>query len=197
MTIYDLLFIFVVLTTIGVLFAMGFLFVSGQRDKTWSVLRYLSAGWVAYMTLVVTVSTSMPQRVLTAGEARCFDDWCLTILNAKPVNAEQVNVRLLIASRARRVFQREKGIRLSMVDNSGRRYGGISNCRGARLDAMLGPGEQRQTNCFFEFPNPPKQVSVLIEHADGFPIRWFIVGEEAWFRKPTIVRLPLGKITDG
>jgi hypothetical protein len=32
-------------------------------------------------------------------------------------------------------------------------------------------------------------VIVVIAHEGGFPIGWFIIGYDTWFRKPPIVRL--------
>jgi hypothetical protein len=196
MTVFDLLFIGLFLTTVASLLLMLFLFANGRGDGAWRLARYLSAGWLAYMTLVVAVSTSVPQRVLHAGEARCFDDWCITVLGAEPAGAAHLKVRVTISSRARRAVQRESGIRLSLLDESGldesgRRRGTLAACSPVSLDARLEPGEARETNCLFDFRGETRRVSLVIGHADGFPIRWFIIGEEAWFRKPTVVYLPV------
>jgi len=31
---------------------------------------------------------------------------------------------------------------------------------------------------------------VVFAHEGGFPIAWFIIGYDTWFRKPTLVQLP-------
>jgi hypothetical protein len=41
----------------------------------------------------------------------------------------------------------------------------------------------------FEVPANTGRLAAVIDHEGGFPIGWFIIGYETWFRKPTIVWL--------
>ncbi len=95
---------------------------------------------------------------------------------------------LRIFSRARRVSQRENNLVVYLTDDRNRRYDALPDKSAVPFNVQLGPEESMETTRTFEAPGDAKHVGAVIAHEGGFPIAWFIVGEEAWFRKPTVVQ---------
>jgi hypothetical protein len=123
------------------------------------------------------------------GEPLCSDDWCLTVVHADRT-PDAYRVAFRVSSRALRVTQREYGVHVYLTDVEGRRYEPQAGPSDAPFDVQVGPGEAVETGRRFVLPPEVKPVGVIIRKDGGFPIGWFIIGYETWFRKPTIVRLP-------
>jgi len=56
---------------------------------------------VLYLLALVGVSLGTPDRTLAAGEWKCFDDWCVTLVSA-PRAGDSVTVQLAVQNRGRR-----------------------------------------------------------------------------------------------
>lgn len=193
MTIFDLLFIAIFFATLATLFIAAFFAIRGQGPRAIRILRGYAICACAYLAIVILVSLFLPRRVLSVGDPRCFDDWCITVDNVirKPTPAGiSYNVTLRLSSRARRLSQRENGIVVYLTDNRGRRYDPIPDASAVPLNALLGPQESITATRVFELPADAHEVGLILKHGSGFPIGWFIIGYETWFRKPTIVRFP-------
>ena len=193
LTIFDLLFIVLFLTAAGTLLYIAILAISGRGARARVVLRRFGICAGAYFAILVSASVFWPRTVLRVGERRCFDDWCIGVNSAgrQPADGPDAYlVRLQLSSTALRVTQRENNVIVYMSDDSGRRYDPMPGKSDVPINVQLGPGESRAAARVFEVPAGARDLGLVIDHEGGFPIGWFIIGDETWFHKPTIVRLP-------
>jgi len=193
MNIFDLLFIAAFLATTATLLRAAFLAIRGPRVRALVLLRKLGICAATYLGIVILTSLFLPRTVTQMGDPRCFDDWCITVENAtrRPVGDRVAYlVTLRLSSTARRVSQREKSLAVYLTDDGGRRYNSIPQASDVPFDIQLGPQESVTATRTFEVPAEAQKPGLVITHEGGFPIAWFIVGYESWFRKPALVRLP-------
>ena len=87
------------------------------------------------------------------------------------------------------ISQRELNLAVYLSDDGGRRYDPVQNQSDVPFNVLLGPQESAVARRVFDFPSDAHPNGVVIKHEGGFPIGWFIIGYETWFRKPAIVRL--------
>jgi hypothetical protein len=130
--------------------------------------------------------------VLEVGDRRCFDDWCIAVENASRQEAQggvTYLVTLRLSSSARRVTQRENNVVVYVADRLGRRYDPAPDPSAVAMNVQLGPQESVTATRSFRVPAEARELGMVIDHEGGFPIGWFILGDETWFHKPTIVRL--------
>jgi hypothetical protein len=192
-SIFDLLFIVVFFATVVTLLSAAFLAIRGQAARALVVLRRYCICSGAYFGIVVLTSVFWPRTVLQVGDPRCFDDWCMAVENAsrQPAGGRvSYTVTLRLFSTARRVSQRENDMVVYLADNRGRRYDPAPDKSAVPFNILLGPQEAVTATRIFEVPADAHEPGLVIAHEGGFPIGWFIVGYETWFRKPAIVRLP-------
>jgi len=190
--IFDLLFIVVFCATLVTLFVAASSAIRGRGARARRLLCGYGICACVYLGIVVLVSLFGARRVLNLGDPRCFDDWCISVehVSRKPAHAGiSYIVTLQISSRARRVSQREIGIVVYLTDDRGRRYDPAPDNSAVPLNVLLGPQEAVAATRAFEVPADAREVGLVVSHEGGFPIGWFIVGYETWFRKPTLVRL--------
>ena len=193
MSIFDLLFIVLFLATVSTLLSAAFLASRGRGARALALLRRLGIGAGAYFGIVAIASIFWPRTVLQVGDPRCFDDWCIAVENASRQQAgdrSTYTVTLRLSSAARRISQRENDMAVYLADNRGRRYDPAPNKSDVPLNVRLGPQESVTATRIFEVPADAHEPGLVIAHEGGFPIGWFIIGYETWFRKPAIVRLP-------
>ncbi len=188
MSLFDLLFLAAVAASLfcwvaAALAALRRRAVAIRILKAWSVCAAL------YFAAVILTSAVLPRRVLAMGEARCSDDWCVTVEKAAR-NGGTLTVSLRLESRARRVTQRERDMVVYVSDDRGRRYDPLPDTAEVPLDVQLGPGESVTAQRVFRVPPQARGLGVVVGHEGGFPIGWFIIGYDTWFRKPAIVPLP-------
>ncbi len=146
-----------------------------------------------YFAVIILVSLLAPRRVLRPGDARCFDDWCIAVNRVdRTISGAHIryNVALTLSSRARRISQREKNVVVYLSDTNGHRYDPLPGRSLTPFDVLLQPAETVAATRVFQVPADARDIGIVIAHEGGFPIGWFIIGYETWFRKPTIVRLP-------
>jgi hypothetical protein len=191
MTIFDLVFILVFLTSAVTLIRILYLGLRRRQDKAWRLTKYLGLSLGIYLGLVLIVSLAMPQRTLKVGDQECYDDWCMAVeqverRNAPPGVAYAVTLRL--SSRARRVAQRENGVAFYLVDADGQRYDPAPDQSAPPLNVLLQPQQSVTTPRVFIVPVDAQVRGLAVAHEGGFQIGWFIIGSGP-FRKPTLVRL--------
>ena len=190
MSIFDLLFIALFLTTVVVLLVAGFNAIRGRSSRAIRILgNYLVCAGL-YLGTVVLVSVFSPRRVVAMGEARCFDDWCIAVEGIQRVpmeNGVSYVAKLRVSSTAGRVSQRENNVVVYMTDDRDIRYDPIADRGAVPLNVLLLPQQSVATDRIFHLPADAHPVGIVIGHQGGFPIGWFIIGDEAWFHKPAIV----------
>jgi hypothetical protein len=193
LSVFDLLFLAVFFATVVTLFLAAFSAIRGRGARAIRILRRYGLCAGVYLGIVILVSLFSPRRVLNVGDPKCSDDWCIAVENVSrrpgPAGISYI-VTLRISSRARRVSQRENGVIVYLTDDRGRRYDPIPDSSAVPLNTLLRPQESIQAIRSFEVPRDAHEVGLVVAHGgSGFPISWFIIGYETWF-KPTIVRLP-------
>ncbi|MGA2741889.1 MAG: hypothetical protein ABSG65_31175 [Bryobacteraceae bacterium] len=192
MTIFDLLFIALFLATVVTLLNATLLALRGQGARALAILRRLGIYATAYLAIVAIASIFLPRTVLRVGEPHCFDDWCITVENAARQSAGgsvAYNVALRLSSSARRISQRENNVAVYMTDDRARRYDPQPRQPEVPFNIQLGPQESVTATRIFALPADARKTGLVVTHEGGFPIGWFIIGYETWFRKPAIVWL--------
>jgi hypothetical protein len=193
MTLFDLLFLLLFFVAAFTLSAALWFALHWQFARACRLLLKLLAGAAAYMTIVIAVSLILPRRVIKLGHPLCFDDYCVSVVGftrKSQGSRVEYTVDLRLSSRALRVSQRENNLVVYLTDNSGRRYNPVANNSDLPFTVLLRPQESILVSRSFLVPGAAGEVAAVIGHEGGFPIGWFIVGYDTWFRKPPLVRLP-------
>ena len=192
MTLFDLLFLALLFAAVITLLTAGWLAARKEFRRSRRILARLLACAIAYMAVVVIVSLISPRRVLQANATQCFDDWCIAVAASSHTPQDggtSYHVDLRLSSRARRVSQRENNLLVYLTDRQGQRHDSTA-ASGAPLNALLRPGESVIAGRSFFLPAGAEASGLVITHqGGGFPISWFIIGYDTWFRKPAIVQL--------
>jgi hypothetical protein len=192
MTIFEPLFLLLLLATVVALVTTAIQAMRGRQARALAILRRLCISAAIYLGIVTMVSAASSRRVFHQGDQRCFDDWCITVEDAQRSFSQSTlsyAVTLRLSSRARRVPQRENGTVVYLIDARGRRFDPVAEPSDVPLNALLQPGESAIAKRRFELPADAREVGLIYTHEGGFPIGWFIVGENHWFHGPDIVRL--------
>lgn len=192
MTIFEPLFILLFLSAVASLLLAGVAALSGQRSRALRILRRLVTSAGAYFTIVLLVALFSVPPVHRVGEPICFDDWCLTVADAKqtPAGAAQSwHVSLRISSRAKRIEQRENYAAVFLTDARGGTYRPDPATATVPLDSRVGPGESVDATRTFTLPPDATDVRLVFTHEGGFPIGALIIGENQLFHRTTVVQL--------
>jgi len=192
MLLTDVVFILLFLTAVGTLLTAGVVAAMGKFERSRRMVRRVLVGAAVYMLVVVVVSLILPRRILSLDEHQCFDDWCVAVAGSERTATPaglQYRVDLKLSSRARRVAQRENHLALYLSDGSGRRFDPVSQESDVPFNVLLQPGESVVLTRHFLLPSDDSGVSAVVTHEGGFPIGWFIIGYDTWFRKPPLIRL--------
>ena len=208
---FELLFLVVFLASVVTLAAIIRAVVQGRRQSAVKLLAGYATGAALYLGTVVAVSLGSPQRVLTIGEDRCFDDWCIAVDNvtvtrelgpgerATKANGVFYVVSLRLSNRARGRAQRASSAAVHLMDGRGRRYEysgpgqeafEAQDGPAAPLTATIPVGQFLTTVQVFDLPTDAQDVSLTVEHPVGLSPGLLIIQDEAsLFHQPTIVRL--------
>ena len=189
MTIFEPLFILCVLATVGVLILAAIAMIRGHRSQAVSKLKTLGIAAALYMGVVLAVAIASPRKTYAVGQMQCFDDWCITTTSARRTPQGTVEVNLRLSSRAKRVAQRELGTVVYLVDAQGRRFDPAPDPAIVPLDTRLQPGEAVDAPRRFDVPADARDLGLVYKHEGGFPIQFFIIGENDSIHGPAIVRL--------
>lgn len=194
MTIFDLIFLLALLTsvvTLGLAAIAGF---RGRLMQSLRILRTWGIGALVYCACALAVAFFAPQRVIAIGDPWCFDDWCLTVEGVKssPANgAVSYSADLRISSEARRVSQRALGAWIYLIDDAGHRYAPDSNPTAIPLDVRLGPGESVTTWRTFSVPAGVHHIGLITGHGGPYcGMGVLIIGSGGClFNRPAMIRI--------
>jgi hypothetical protein len=191
MSLFDLLFLVLALTTLISLVAAAALALARRTAQSLRILRRLAIGTVVYFAVVIAVSLFAPRRVLKLGDRQCFDDWCIAATSSSARGSSYL-VNLRISSRARRISQRELNLAVYLTDRDNRRYEPVPQPSDIPFSTLLEPGQSIDLTRLFVVPPSARDLSFVITHEGGFPIGWFIIDYDTWFRKPPLIPLNRG-----
>ena len=190
MTIFDLVFILVFLTSVVSLIRILYLGLRKRRDKAGRLTKYLGLLLGIYFSMVLIVSLALPQRMLKVSDQECFDDWCICVERVEqshtPTNTAYA-VTLRLSSRARRVAQRENGVVVYLVDVDGHRYDPSPDPSALPLNMLLQPQQAVMATRLFTVPTNAQVRGLAIAHEGGFQMGWLIIGSGP-FHQSTLVR---------
>jgi predicted outer membrane lipoprotein len=162
MSLFDLLFLGLLLAAAISLLAAVWLALRKQFGRAGRVLRRLLLCAGAYMAVVVIVSLASPRRLLKTGATQCFDDWCIGVaeFGRVPEGGGMVyRVDLRLSSRARRVSQREHNVVVYLTDQRGRRYDPVAGTSATPIHVLLQPQESVvASRSFLAVCQPPQTV---------------------------------------
>ncbi len=195
MSLFDLLFILVFLGACVSIGAALVLWISGRRPTAWRVARFVGLAVLVYGVALVIVSIVSPPREVGLGQDRCYDDWCIAVMEAGPRQADGASgyaVTFGLSNRALRVTQRELGLNPYLLDQLGRRYEPRVTTSEPPFDVALRPGEAIETTRWYDVPADAGALRLAIVH-EGWAAGpgLLIIGDDAsWLHPPAIVRLP-------
>ncbi len=164
MTVFDLLFVILFLVSLGTLIAAAVSALRGRRGRAVVLLRRLGVVLALYFCAVILVSALSPQRFSAIGVDQCSDDWCIAVQSVRRDTAStgiRYEVTFRLASRARRVAQRERFVAVYLLDERGRRYAPATDASDttqvpAPFDTLLQPEETVTTIRRFLVPTDAK-----------------------------------------
>lgn len=188
MTLFDLLFIVLFLTAVCVLVSCLVSVLRGRAAQAGRRLRTLGVAVLFYMAIVVGVSLLAPRRVVAVSEDQCSDDWCIAVLGATRTGDSAVAVGFRIASRARRVTQRERFVVVYLRDSDGRRYDPDPAPGQPPFDVELGPGAVVGTQRVFHVPPHAAGLGIVFTRAGDIPFpRCCIIGTGLFHKDPVVL----------
>lgn len=195
MSVFDLLFICVILSVcVGILTALA-LWISGRRPAALRVAQLIGIGVVVYGVALVIVSEVSAPRELTSGQDRCYDDWCIAVVGAGPQTiggARVYAVTFRLSNRALRVAQREQGLVVHLLDQAGKRYEARAAPGELPFDTRLQASESVLTTRWFDVPAgaAPLRLAIAHEGSAAAPGLFIIGDDSSWLHQPTIMKLP-------
>jgi hypothetical protein len=193
MTIFDLLFLALVLATLITLLTSLVTALRGRGARALRILRNLGIAAAIYLVIVAAVGLFSTERVLRVGDPWCFDDWCLSVENvshapAPPFVAYTVSLRLF--SQAKGISQRAKNAWIYIIDEHGNRYAPDPDPTATPLDVLLGPGQSVTTTRIFRLPAGSGGLGLITGHGGPVNPGKLVIGDESsLLHKPTYVRL--------
>jgi len=191
MSVFEPLFLLLLAIAIGTALTAAMAAMRREFPRAGRITRRLAIGIALYLAIAIAVSAVTPRRTYRVGDARCFDDWCITVSDAgrAPFPADTVyDVAIRFSNRARRMPMGEKGTVVYLEDESGRRFDPIGRPGDIPIDTVIPPGGTVATGRRFIVPRDVRIAGLVYTHEGGFPIGWLIISEGGWFARPPIVR---------
>jgi hypothetical protein len=186
MTVYDVLLIIVVLSSLGGLVVAVVQAFNGNWRGAGETLKALAWGAGLYVATVCLVSLTTKQKVRGLGTPDCNDDWCVTPLSADEKDGT-IRIEFKAWSRARRATQREFGVRPYLVDEAGERFDAYE-ASGPPFDQALQPNESFTTVRFYRVNRDAKRLDLVLR--DGFGPDAFVIGaSQSLLHKRTVYRI--------
>ena len=167
-----LLVVVVVVTLVGVvLAAIALLRGSRRRALAWGTT--VLAGVAVYAAALGMTSVTSKARHLAHGQAKCFDDWCVTLQSVHHVPEQEAlrQLTIVVASRAHRVAQRPDSPAAYLVAKDLRERLDLPG-----LDQRLLPGQAVALHVTVGVPPSTPDPQLLITEG-GFPSR-LVIGDE-------------------
>jgi hypothetical protein len=189
LTIFDLVFLVLVLATVVDMVAALILLLRGRFRSAgrWALMG--AAVWVVYLGVGLIVAVASPQRVLTGREERCFDEMCFGVTGVERDAAGRLAVTVSTNNRGRGRAQREGGAEAFLLDSAGRRYEPVE-ASGPGPDAAVAAGESVSTRLVFAVPAEARGLGLVVDHSYWlYPGRIIVGDEDHLGHRPTVIVL--------
>lgn len=192
MTIFDLVFLAVVLGVLVMVVLIVVAALRGKRARAGLLVTLLVIDLVVYLGVSLAVSYFAAPRRIAVGEPWCFDDWCLT-LERISTEGTAVTTDFQISSRALRISQRAKYAWIYLLDADGNRYAPDERAGDVPLDLEIGPGQAVAASRRFTLPSGVRAVGLITGHGGPYcgVMDWVVIGQAGClFGKPAMIALP-------
>jgi hypothetical protein len=206
MTPSDLLFIVSFLITVGAVIRAGYFLLRKRAAASKQTATRLAVFIAIYAVTLVMVSLVTPQKKLRAGDARCFDEWCITVVSASrqprigdvTANGIFYLVTVRVSSRSRGRRQREVDVYTYLTDSLGRRFdvsptgqGALerTGLAGALVTSFVDPGGSFYSRLAYDVPINATDIGFVKTSHAWFPLRLIIGESSSFLHRPTIVLL--------
>jgi hypothetical protein len=166
--------------------------VGGEFRFAGKILKWWSAGFLAYTALTITVSLLLPQKVVNPGQAYCVDIWCIGVqrVTKTPVGQDVVyTTDVRIFSDADNVKISAKGASLFLVDERGRRFPMVPDPAVTPFDTELSPKQSVDTTLTFRVAADAQHLALRGEAPSPWITKFFIGDDSAWLHRPTLIRV--------
>jgi hypothetical protein len=173
MTIFDLLFLLVLLISVLTLLSAAILGATGRGRAAVRVLKIWGISAAGYVAVAVISGFALPLKTYHLGDEQCDDDWCLTVDSSRTTGPDTYEVTYRMISRARRVDQRNgNGLAMFMTDSTGRRYPAQDAASATPFDVLLHPSDSVVATRTFKLPagEKPRGVVVVSKVVGWLPI---------------------------
>src|SRR3954469_22272831 len=153
MTVFDLIFLLAFLASVIALIAAAVVTMRGRSAKGRNIFVMWAVCAAIYFAASFAVSYAKSPQILHAGEPWCFDDWCLTVDEAKQSPAPPLvayDVQFHISSRAGRITQRANGAWVYLIDELVHLSPPQPDALQVPLDAVLRPNESLAASRTFQ-----------------------------------------------
>jgi hypothetical protein len=203
-TLCDLLFILLFLSSVVACIVILILLATGRRAAAGKALLGAGAVWCVYLAVLAGSELMAQPQTMAPGQDRCFDEMCFAVVRAQSspspgargANRRLYVVTIRITSRSRGRAQSEGGLRARLYDHG--TYFDVSpqaqgvyeldHGKSPMLTQRLAPGESVQSVLVFEVPGNIAHPGLTLDH--GFTPGYFVIGESPFFHGPDILTLP-------
>jgi len=206
MSIFDLLFLLSLLGVVIILVRILYLSIRTRWRAAGRTAAWLLMFVAAYMLVLLGFSIATPQKEVPAGTEQCFDDWCITVEQATRQDAIGTTrasgtfciATVRVSSRAKGRPQRETDVRISLIDDRGRRFDvSPSGQRALEQQGQAGqpvtsfaePGGSFESRLAFDVPRDAGKLNLVKSSWGWFPFRLIIDDPQSWLHRPTVVPL--------
>ncbi len=207
MSLFDLIFLVSFVAAVITSGRIAWLALRGRFRSAGTALIRLLACMAAYMLVLIGFSLAEPRKEIPIGEARCFDDWCITVEQAARQTAIGTAkaagtfyvVTLRVSSRAKGRPQRETDIDIYLIDAAGRRIAispsgqqalAQAGLAGEPVTSFVAPGASFQSRLAFDVPTDARHLGLVKASHGWFPVRFIIGDPGSWLHRPAVT--PLG-----
>ena len=206
MTPSDLLFILSFLITVVAILRAGYRLLRQRVAAAKQTATRLAVFIAMYAVTLVVVSLATPQQRLRVGDLRCFDEWCITVVNTSrqprvgdvAANGIFYVVTVRVSSRSRGRRQREVDVSTYLADSLGRRFDVSPSGQGALertglagppVTSFVDPGGSFESRLAYDVPIDATDVGFVKTSQGWFPFRLIIGDSSSFLHRPTIVLL--------
>lgn len=154
----------------------------GRRAEAAKHTAWIAAVAGAYLLLVLGVSITQRQKVVSIGRAQCYDTMCFTVTGVDEVpglvagDADRV-VRVTVQVNNRgRSAEADGTVTAYLVDSRGRIWQPLPGLSGNRLMARLAGGSQMVSRPMFRVANDAAGLGLVFTHG-SWQMRRLIAGD--------------------
>jgi len=181
-------------TVLGVV-GVGVSWARGERTRVRRGIAWLGGVWVVYLAVLIGVSLTQKQRIMTMGQPQCFDEMCFTVAGVEEVKGFLIRDGRRLMRVTVRVTNRGKStendglIRAYLVDAQGRRWEESSGINGVVLRTKVTAGDSALSQPVFKVAGDATGLQLVFTH--GWKQRGaLVIGDsDSVLHKKTVVEL--------